>query len=295
MLLPPNNRISESIRPEEYFWRWKDSDIHIDRYINQDAKAKVILLHGVGGNGRLLSFIGGPLYRNGFEVIAPDLPGYGLTICRSNIDYRLWIDMVHDLILEELEKDEKPIFLFGLSAGGMLAYQVACLNNNISGLIATNVLDQRNQQVRDASATNKYVSKIGIPILRLLHFINNDIKLPMKLVTNMRAIVNDKKLLKLLLADRTSSGANVPINLMLSLITSKPQIEPEEFTDCPFLLVHPEKDNWTPLELSLLFFDRLKCKKEITILENAGHFPIEEPGITQLEISVVEFINRIIG
>ena len=41
---------------------------------------KVILLHGVGTNGRQMSMIlGGPLSKDGFETIAIDMPTYGVT------------------------------------------------------------------------------------------------------------------------------------------------------------------------------------------------------------------------
>ncbi|KJS20675.1 MAG: hypothetical protein VR72_12860 [Clostridiaceae bacterium BRH_c20a] len=294
-LLPIQNQIKGRSEPVEVYTELKDNKVHLDCYLNPAARAKVILLHGVGGNGRLLSFIGVPLHIRGFEVIAPDIPGYGLTIVNNkNVDYAEWIHTVNDLIDREFEKDDRPIFLFGLSAGGMLAYQVACINKKISGLIATNILDQSIQEVRDASAINKYVSRMGVPMLGFLYRINNNLKLPMRYVANMRAIVNDKKLLRLLISDKTSSGAMVSVRFMLSLLNTTPAIEPEEFDLCPFLLAHPEDDKWTPMKLSLLFFNRLKCEKKTVILENAGHFPIEQPGIIQLEDGVVNFINDIL-
>jgi pimeloyl-ACP methyl ester carboxylesterase len=77
-------------------------------------------------------------------------------------------------------------------------------------------------------------------------------------------------------------------------MTTSPAIEPEDFRRCPFLLVHPEKDRWTPVGLSRLFFDRLACDKKLVLLENAGHFPIEQPGIGQMEEAVLEFLSGIV-
>ena len=51
--------------------------------------------------------------------------------------------MVNDLIDTELEKSNMPIVLSGISLGGMLAYQVACLNKKVSGLIVTSLADTR--------------------------------------------------------------------------------------------------------------------------------------------------------
>ncbi|MGM0653183.1 MAG: hypothetical protein ACQES4_10460, partial [Bacillota bacterium] len=79
-----------------------------------------------------------------------------------------------------------------------------------------------------------------------------------------------------------------------TLLEAYPEIEPEEFDICPMLLAHPEKDLWTPVEISELFFNRLhKINKQLVILENAGHFPIESPGLQLLEESILGFIGEL--
>lgn len=292
--LPESNRIKSENKPEEIWWQWGNNAIHIDHYPNPAGKVKVILLHGVGGNGRLLSFVGVPLHRAGYEVLAPDLPGYGLNEIRdSKVTYGQWIQMVYDLVSAEKARDDRPVVLFGLSAGGMLAYQVACLHEGVSGLIATCILDQRYPEVRQGSAINPFMGRIAIPLIKTLNAVCPVMKLPMKMLAKMRAIVNDEAFLKLLLRDRTSSGVRVPISLVYSLMTTSPAIEPEEFNRCPFLLVHPEKDKWTPVKLSRMFFDRLSCKKQLVMLENAGHFPLEQPGIGQLEEAFLGFLGEL--
>ena len=293
--LPEHNRISEEVYPQEIFIEWKRSLIHLDYYVNKEAPAKVIILHGVGGNGRLLSFIGVPLYKSGFEVIAPDLPGYGYSqVTKEMICFTYWIELVDHLIEIEQQKDGRPIIVFGLSAGGILAYHASAKNRKVKGLIATNLLDQRIREVRDFSSGNVVVSRLGIPILNALESINGNIMLPMKALANMKAIVNHKEVLKLLLSDPTSSGTKVPLRFVRSLLNASPEVEPEDFHVCPVLLVHPECDKWTPVEISKLFFDRIKAPKELRILNNAGHFPIEAPGLQQLEDYIIEFIHKCI-
>lgn len=291
--LPEHNRISKKSSPQELFMDWKGNHIHLDYYLKKDAPAKIILLHGVGGNGRLLSFIGVPLFQHGFEIIAPDLPGYGYSqVDKESINFNDWIDLVNHIILEEKRKDNRPVFLFGLSAGGMLAYHAASKNKMVEGLIATNLLDQRMQEVRDFSAGNKIISRIGTPLISLISRLNGNLTLPMKTLANMKAIVNEKNVRKILIDDDTSAGSRVPLRLVSSMINAQPAIEPEEFNICPVLLVHPEDDKWTPVYISRLFFDKINTKKELKILENAGHFPLEYPGIEQLEQYVVDFIKN---
>ena len=41
-----------------------------------------------------------------------------------------------------------------------------------------------------------------------------------------------------------------------------------------------------------LFFDEIQSSKELKLLQGAGHFPIEEKGLKQLEEYCIAFMNR---
>src|SRR6185436_19041022 len=95
---PEHLRIQEGDEPEESFWRWRGADIHLDRYRHEGPRFRVVLLHGGGGNGRLLAPIGRMLWLAGAECVAPDLPGYGMSQVPPELfDYAAWIDAVVDL------------------------------------------------------------------------------------------------------------------------------------------------------------------------------------------------------
>jgi pimeloyl-ACP methyl ester carboxylesterase len=57
---------------------------------------------------------------------------------------------------------------------------------------------------------------------------------------------------------------------------------PEQFDAAPVVLAHPAADRWTPPENSIRFLRRIKGPTELVMLDGCGHFPIEEPGISQL-------------
>ncbi|MGM5487804.1 MAG: alpha/beta hydrolase [Nanobdellota archaeon] len=267
------------IRFDEYK-PWKKSD------------TSIVIFHGVGGNGRLLSFIAIPLLKAGYNVIYPDLPGYGYTMYSGDLDYAMWVDVGSFMVNKEMEKGKK-IYLFGLSAGGMLAYNVACNTKKIAGLIVTNILDNRYQIVRDYSAKNRFQSRIGIKIMGMISvYLQKRIRIAVKEVANMRTIVNDKELMKILMRDKVGSGISFSLYFLLSMIRYIPLVEPEDFSLCPVLLVHPEQDMWTPVDISKLFFDRIKAPRWLQMLKNAGHFPIESPGLQQLEKELLSFIEN---
>lgn len=119
--LPREYQLQPGHEPEEDWWTWRGHKIHLDRYRNPNAKVRVILLHGVGTNGRQMSTIlGAPLFHRGFETVATDMPGYGVTkvAAGAKVTYDDWVQAASDFIDAELARDPRPIVLYGLSAGG---------------------------------------------------------------------------------------------------------------------------------------------------------------------------------
>ena len=293
--LPRQNQLTKENLPEEYFLPLMNMKIHVDHYRTHNPKATLILFHGVGGNGRLLSFIATRLAANGYDVICPDLPLYGHTEYKGKITYDTWVKCGHEIVSHYQAQGEKNIALFGLSAGGMLAYQVAIESRDIKGIIATCILDQRNPKVTKETAINPIMAIIGKPFLYITHKPFGRLRLPMKMVTKMKALANNKDLVKLLIKDKRASGISVPLSFLHGMLNPNIKTEPEQFSTIPFLLVHPGDDKWTDISLSRIFFDRLGCDKELRILEGAGHFPIEEKGLAQLEKYCLDFLEKIIG
>ncbi|MBF6336683.1 alpha/beta hydrolase [Nocardia abscessus] len=74
---------------------------------------------------------------------------------------------------------------------------------------------------------------------------------------------------------------------------SNSALEPEQFTGCPVWLVHPGADRWTPLCLSRAFFDRIAAPKRLVVLDAAGHYPVEAPGIHQLADAFIEIREQL--
>ena len=289
--LPEENRLNDAHMPTEEWMEIGENTIHIDHYHQGNAKGVVILYHGVGGNGRLLSFIAVPLHKAGYEVICPDLPLYGHTVCTGKITYSDWVACGTE-IADKYQKDGQPLYLFGLSAGGMLAYQVSCRLKYVTGLLTTCLLDQRISRVTRETAASSMMAVLGKPILNLTHSFVGKLKLPMKMVCNMKAIVNNEALAELLMSDPTSSGTKVTLAFLHGMLNPKIEIEASDYRKCPVLLVHPEKDYWTDVSLSRLFFDRIPAPKELKMLRGAGHFPIEPEGLKQLEEYCIAFMNR---
>jgi alpha-beta hydrolase superfamily lysophospholipase len=291
---PPEYRLRPDETPKEEVFSWNGMRIHLDRYPVPSARAKLLILHGAGGYGRMLTPWGLFAQRHGFEALAPDMPGYGLTQTNGAIiDYPMWVACTTALVAAERKRDGRPIVLFGGSMGGMLAYTVAAATN-AAGLVATCLLDMRQKSVQRHAARLPIFADLVPPLLRLLRFADR-VKIPIRWLSNMRAMSTNPKLGELCAKDPLGGGTSVPLRFLRTYVDAVPSVEPDHFTTCPVLLVHPKADAWTPVALSEEFFDRLACPKELVLLDECGHFPIEQPGMGEMEAAIVAFLRRVAG
>ncbi|MEU1210128.1 alpha/beta fold hydrolase [Nocardia sp. NPDC005825] len=297
--LPQSLRLDEDSAPDEEFWDWRGNAVHLDRYANPSAPAKVVLHHGVGTNGRQMSLIlGAPLARRGFETVALDNLGYGLTRVRPGFTptYEDWVELVVDFLAYEQSRDDRPIVLYGLSAGGMLTYHVAARapKGTLRGIVGMTFLDQRIRQVRDETAHDIVTSRLGFPLLSLAaRTPAGRLRYPMTLASKMSALVNDPQALRAMTRDATSAGNWVSMRFLASYGGYAPAVEPEDFDACPVLLTQPARDPWSPVHLSELVLSRItRVPVSTVMLEDAGHYPIEEPGLRQMHDAIADFVTE---
>ncbi|MFO0844294.1 MAG: alpha/beta hydrolase [Gemmataceae bacterium] len=292
--LPERMRLTEGREPAEEWWPWGGGEIHLDRFAAPAAPLTVVMLHGGGGYGRLLAPFGRLLHRHGFEAVLPDLPGYGLSRAPAELfSYARWVDCAADLVEAEARRGGRPVALFGMSVGGYLAYLAAAKGGRAAGVIATTLADPRLPIVRDQFARSPRLNRILHPIFPPVAALFGGVRVPIRWLSNMEGIANDPELSRLLCHDPLGGGNRVPLRFLHSLLWIRPAIEPEDFDVCPVLLAHPAADRWTTIEVSRPFFDRIKGPKELVMLENCGHLPVEEPGLGQLEAATVAFLTRL--
>lgn len=292
--LPDRLRLSAGREPVEEWSPWRGADLHLDRYAVPEASLTVVALHGVGGNGRLLAPFGLMLQAHSYEAVLPDLPGYGLSVVSTDqIALDRWVDCVADLVEAEARRTGRRVVLFGMSMGGMLGYLAAAQGRRAAGVIATTLLDLRLPIAREQGARTPRLGRALTRLLPPLAAVFGGLRLPIRWVTNMENVANDPEVVRLVCEDSVGGGSKVPLHFLRSLLAMRPAIEPEGFDLCPLLLAHPAADRWTTIEVSRLFFDRIRGHKELVVLENCGHFPVEEPGVSHLEGAVVGFLERL--
>jgi alpha-beta hydrolase superfamily lysophospholipase len=289
---PPELRLHSGNLPEESYWPWRGLSVHLDRYVSKDARLKLIIVHGGAGYSRMFSACSLAAKQSGAEVLAPDLPGCGLTQAPRGYSYEDWVDCLVDLIALEQTRDERPVVLFGASLGGMVAYAAASKARRVAGIVATSLLDPRNPEVRSAVTRTPWLAPVTRPVLRAFGPVMGRVQVPIKWVAKLGEMSRNPKLNELVAEDPQGGDRRVPLRFLESYLHYQPPVEPETFDVCPLVLVHPAKDRWTPPELSKSFFDRLRVPKQWVLLQKAGHFPVEEPGFSQLRMALSGFLSE---
>lgn len=196
-----------STTPVEEWWSWRGLDVHLDRLPVPSSPLKVIIIHGAGAYGRVMAPAPLLVSQHGFDTVCPDLPGYGLTrVPSGEFVYPLWVDCIRDLIDAELARDGRPVVLFGVSLGGVLAYHAAARSRRVVGLIATTLADMREPAVRQGFARTPTLGSAGLWLLEHLHGMTDGLPLPMRYMSKMNRISNRRELAHLCETDPLGGG-----------------------------------------------------------------------------------------
>lgn len=275
------------IDPTRTWWSWRGRRVHVARAVNRDARVRVLAIHGAGGYSGLLWPLASLAAREGLDVMAVDLPLYGDTVepDPKSVRYEDWIDLLCEFVRAETESDDRPLVLFGASMGGMLAYEIAARTGVVAHIVATCLLDPRDPAARSAATRWSGTTTLAPALVRALDPLLGRFRIPIRWLADMNNMSLDPALSRVCATDPKGGGTRVPLGFLSSFLGFR-HTPPEVFDTTPVTLVHPAADRWTPPELSIQFLDRIAGKTDLVLLENCGHFPIEEPGLTQLATAV---------
>jgi alpha-beta hydrolase superfamily lysophospholipase len=268
---------------------WGSISTRLARRRVEGARSTCVVLHGGGGNASLLAPVLAALELAGIDSVAPDLPGYGRSsLPAKSFSYETWVAYATDLVKREAERHGGPVAVAGFSIGGMLAYHVATNSGGaVDRIAATNLLDPRRPDVRRGVSRKPWMA--GVTRFMVPAF--DGIRIPIRWLAHMRAVANDPAFAAAAASDPRGGGSKVPLRFLRTWMNYAPAVEPEQCT-IPVLLVHPGADRWTPPELSLPFFERLGGKKRYVLLENCGHAPVEEPGLSTMRREFMHFMSE---
>ncbi|MGE2735356.1 alpha/beta hydrolase [Mycolicibacterium vaccae] len=280
--------------PVSTWWPWRGRTVHIARAGVESAEVRCLVVHGGGGYAGALWPAAAVAAGDGVEVLAPDLPLYGDTVepDPAGVRYDDWVDLLCDLVTAECAADPRPLILFGASMGGMLAYEVAARTGQVAAVAATCLLDLADPAARSAATRFAWMGGPAPALLRAVEPVLGRARLPIRWLADMEAMSTDPQLSRLCASDPRGGGVSVPLRFLSSWMGYR-HTPAESFDAAPVTLVAPGADRWTPPEVSIRFLQRISGPTELVILENCGHFPIEEPGLTQLRDAFTRVVARV--
>ena len=279
--------------PTSTWWPWRGRTVHIARGVVDAATVRAMIIHGGGGYSGALWPFAAVAAGGGVDVLAPDLPLYGDTVepHPSCVRYHDWVDLLCDLVDAERAKDPRPLVLFGASMGGMLAYEVAARTRQVAAVVATCLLDVSDPRARAAATRFAWMGRPAPTMLKAVDPILGRVTVPIRWLADMGNMSADADLSKLCASDPRGGGVSVPLGFLASWMNYR-HTAPEDYHGAPVTLVAPAADRWTPPELSIRFLQRISSPTELVMLENCGHYPIEEPGLNQLRDAMQKVLNR---
>jgi len=281
--------ISLTREPLETWRMIRGHNIHVDHwYPEGPAKGTMILVHGGGGNGRVLAPLADFAAGLGWTAIAPDLPGYGLSEPTPGFrwDYDEWPAIVAQLA----DETEGPVVLLGGSVGGMTAALAAQASHNVSGVIATTLLDMGDPGIFRRAARWRWLGAVSLIGFRLMPALIDRISLPLWMVAPMGAMSSDADMRDYFRKDALLGRLWVSSRLFRTMHARKvATLAP----GCPLLLVHPGADAWTQPELSRPAFARVSGPKQFVVLTNGSHLPLEQPARDELHDHIRRFLAAV--
>jgi alpha-beta hydrolase superfamily lysophospholipase len=277
--------------PHESFRRFRDYEVHIDRHGPEVSHSgTVLLIHGAGANGRLLAPFAVPFVSRGLRVLAPDLPGYGITRGdTSHTCYEAWIELVTELADEAAQ--DGPVVLYGLSVGGLTALRAAQKARRVSAVIATTLIELADPSLFDAAARSRALGKIARWSFRHAPGLCDRIALPLHWLAPLELLTTDRALVRLLARDPLLGARRVSLRFMRSLHEYVPERADYDLP-CPLLLVHPGADRWTSPALSMKVFNAVRSQKQLALLSTGSHAPLEPAAYAELTETIQRFLDE---
>lgn len=287
-LLESEFHLEIACEPKERWEGINGHDVHIDEWnacgdvatnpTEHANQGTVILVHGGGGNGRILAPFAQGAAELGWRVLAPDLPGFGITRPAADWrgDYAAW----PALIAELADRQDGPVVLVGASMGGLTAlYAAQAMQRTPLAVVATTLLDLSDTGTFVQSARWRALGWLSLLSARLAPWFMDRLSLPLKVAAPLGAMSANKLMTEYFQTDPLIGAKWVPLRFWRTAHAFRL----ERFDlPCPLALVHPGADEWTPPVESLKTYERISSEKRYVILPAGSHLPLEPDAFAAL-------------
>jgi pimeloyl-ACP methyl ester carboxylesterase len=258
-------------------FEFKENKINIngiDLYYKTAGEGKpLLILHGWGASSFSWMGIVDEMANKGFELIIPDLPGFGKTEMPKTIwgvgDYAdLMVAFIKELNLSDF-------YLLGHSFGGGIALKMV-VEKKVKALklIFCDAAIVREERLNLKQRISKFLAKIGTKIIS----------------RDSRVYMFFEKVAYKLAGAYDYHRANPLMKEVFKKVVSEDLTHLLPSVDIPCLIIWGEDDPITPVEDGVLFQQEID-DSELKIIKGARHNPYKTDPVEVAE-SIIKFLNK---
>lgn len=254
--------------------------IHLDIFENSKDAPTIIFSHGMAGYGRLLSPYAYRLFNYGYNVILPDLTGYGHN--KGLRGHWIWSELVSNLIdtcLYARERFNDNLYLAGGSMGGCIAYHAVCHNAPVKALASYCLFDFQDKELIKETSSYGFLTPIVKSSLKLFARIIPNVRIPATKVSSYDNLSDNAEFNNLVKNDPLG-GNKMSLKAASQLLSVKLPIRFEDYNKVPVLVIQPSADKMTPAKFSFKAFEKIViADKKYIDLHDRGHWVLDDEGI----------------
>ncbi len=248
-----------------------------------EARAAVVLVHGLKDHGARYDYAGGWLAGRGYDVYALDLRGHG-----ESEGERFYVETFDEYVddlavfLDRVREKGRPLFLIGHSMGGAVA-SLLVLNrvSDLTGLVLTAPALEPSENVspvliRLSSLISRFFPKAPVT------------KVDIKSLSHLPEVIEAAR------KDPLSNERPAPARTGYEILRAMRRIrERVEEISTPFLVMHGTEDYLTNPRGSANFFERAGSEdKTIKLYEGLYHEILNEPESEQILEYIVRWMDE---
>ncbi|MEX2253211.1 MAG: alpha/beta fold hydrolase [Thermoleophilaceae bacterium] len=125
---------------EHDFLPFRTGEVHLEVHTGDTGAPAIVFSHGLGDHSRFLTAASGGLRERGFNVVAMDRPGHGITQGRrGDAPFEASLDVIEATVRYARERFGGPVALAGASLGGILSWYALTRELDVEGAVCQNI------------------------------------------------------------------------------------------------------------------------------------------------------------
>jgi len=272
--------------------------IHLDIYDDESKNLEktVIFSHGTSVYSRFYAEWLYNLHKKGFRIVAPDLPGHGLSGgTRGHFTMEMFTKTIYDVNSWVIDNFGERNAVMGSSLGGINAlYSAAYDDERLKGAVCHNAAIF-NEKAYKKIINMTFLLRIILPLVPIAAKIAPKLHFSVFLYLDFYRLCKNERFserIPLLLEDEILADKYTATGLRTQL--RAPLAKPIEKIETPIMIINGDEDVLFSEDYMREIYDRLTCSnKELQIIENASHLIFQEKIPTALE-RIVPWLNKVL-